>query len=174
MITLAKRENNIQQIVVVENVIPPPINDPTQPRPARITVEERHTIRDGCSPPHDVMEYHSFALYALNSQRACLMVNTQRPQDDEIIETCHMLEKSLKAIEGRDTFDLDALNTCLVPGLVIPQKLNTPDFEKYKRDSYLKHHLVMFYQKLTCYAHDDKLMIHYFQDSLTEASLSGT
>lgn len=83
-----------------------------------------------------------------------------------------MIEKRLKAIEGRDTFDLDALNMCLVPGLVIPMKFKTSYFEKYKWDSCPKCHLVMFFRKMTFHAHNDKLTIHCFQDSLSEASLS--
>ena len=33
MIALEKREDNIQQTAVVENVIPAPVNGPTQPLP---------------------------------------------------------------------------------------------------------------------------------------------
>ncbi|XP_050888935.1 uncharacterized protein LOC127094109 [Lathyrus oleraceus] len=54
----------------------------------------------------------------------------------------------------------------------MPQKFKTPNFEKYKGDSYPKKHLVMFCRKMTSYAHNDKLMIHCFQDSLSGASLS--
>lgn len=100
------------------------------------------------------------------------MVNTEQPQDDENAERCGVLEKRHKAIEGRDTVELNSLNMCLVLGLVIPIKFKVPKFEKYKRDSCSRHHLVMFYHKMTFYAHDDKLMIHYFQDSLSGASLS--
>lgn len=83
-----------------------------------------------------------------------------------------MLDERLKVIEGHDAFDLDALNMCLVPGLIIPLKFKAIDFQKYKRDSCPKYHLVTFCRKMNFYALDDKLMIHYFQDSLSGASLS--
>ena len=73
------------------------------------------------------------------------MVNTEHPQDDEIDERCRVLDKRLKVIEGQAIFDLDALDMCLVSGLVKPLKFKILNFEKYIRDSYPKHNLVMFY-----------------------------
>lgn len=56
---------------------------------------------------------------------------------------------------------------CLVSGLVMPLNFKVPNFDKYKGDSCIRHHLVMFYRKMTSHTQDDKLMIHYFQDSLS-------
>lgn len=81
------------------------------------------------------------------------------------------LEERLKPIEGFKTFGVDALGMCLVPNVVIPHKFKTPDFEKYKGLKCPRNHLKMFCIKMAAYSHDDKLMIHYFQDSLIEASL---
>ena len=83
-----------------------------------------------------------------------------------------MLDERLKVIEGNDAFDMDALNMCLVPGLIIPPKFKAIDFQKYKRDSCPKYHLVTFCRKMNSYAHDDMLMVHYFQDSLSGEPLS--
>jgi hypothetical protein len=93
MIALAKREDNIQQTVVVENVILAPINDLTQPQLVRTpvdnsVVQERHIIGDGCSSYHDVVEYHIFAFSVPDSHGTSLVVNIERPQDDEIAERC--------------------------------------------------------------------------------------
>ncbi|CAL5198001.1 unnamed protein product [Lathyrus oleraceus] len=175
MITLAKREDNIQQAAVVENVISTPVNGPTQPQLVQTlvgnsTVQERHVIQD--SSRHDVVECHSFAFSVPDSHGTNLVVNAEQPQDEEIAKRCCVLEKRFKAIEGKDTVELNALDMCLVPGLVIPTKFKAPEFEKYKGDGCPKHHLVMFYRKMTSHVHDDKLMIHCFQDSLTGASLS--
>ncbi|XP_050896634.1 uncharacterized protein LOC127103415 [Lathyrus oleraceus] len=177
MIALEKREDNIQRTAVIENVIPPIVNDLTQPQLVQTpvdssVVQERHIVRDGGSSYHDAVEYHSFAFFAQDSHGTFLMVNTERPQDDEIVERCFVLDKRLKAIKGQDTLELNALNMCLVPGLVIPAKFKVPSFEKYKGDNCPKNHLVMFCRKMTSYAHNDKLMIHCFQDSLIGASLS--
>ncbi|KAA0038979.1 uncharacterized protein E6C27_scaffold84G00600 [Cucumis melo var. makuwa] len=50
--------------------------------------------------------------------------------------------------------------------VVIPPKFKTPDFEKYNGTTCPKSHLVMYCRKMSAYAHDDKLLIHCFQDSL--------
>ncbi|RDX92538.1 hypothetical protein CR513_25316, partial [Mucuna pruriens] len=44
-------------------------------------------------------------------------------------------------------------------------------FDKYKGSSCPQIHLAMYCQKMTTYIYDDKVLIHYFQDSLTGASL---
>ncbi|CAL5193641.1 unnamed protein product [Lathyrus oleraceus] len=175
MIALEKREDNIQQTAVVENVIPAPVNGPTQPQLVRTPVnnsivQERHVVQD--SSRHDAVEYHSFDFSVPDSHGTSLVVNAEQPQDDEIAKGCRVLEKRLKAIEGKDTIGLNALDMCLVSDLVLPPKFKVPEFEKYKGDGCPKHHLVMFCRKMTSHAHDDKLMIHCFQDSLTGASLS--
>ncbi|CAL5207939.1 unnamed protein product [Lathyrus oleraceus] len=150
MIALEKREDNIQQTAVVENVIPAPVNGPTQPQLVRTpidnsVVQERHVVQD--SSRHDAFEYHSFAFSVPDSHGTSLVVNAEQPQDDEIAKRCCVLEKRLKAIEGQDTLELNALDMCLVPGLVIPAKFKAPEFEKYKGDGCPKHHLLMFFSK---------------------------
>ncbi|XP_050895794.1 uncharacterized protein LOC127102469 [Lathyrus oleraceus] len=175
MIALEKREDNIQQTAIVENVIPAPVNGPTQSQHVRTPVDnsivqEHHVVQD--SSRHDVVEYHSFAFSMPDSHGTSLAVYAEQPHDDEISKRCCVLEKRLKAIERQDTVELNALGMSLVPDLVIPPKFKVPEFEKYKGDGCLKHHLVMFCRKMASHAHDDKLMIHYFQDSLTGASLS--
>lgn len=73
IIASAKREDNIQRIIVTENVIPPQVSEPAQPQTVRIPVEspaiqEIPIVRDGHSSPHDAIEYHCFALSMHNSQ----------------------------------------------------------------------------------------------------------
>lgn len=58
------------------------------------------------------------------------MMNTEWPQDAEIVKICRVLEERFKAIEGHDNYRLDAFNLCLVKDMVIPLKFKTPDFEK--------------------------------------------
>lgn len=81
------------------------------------------------------------------------------------------LEERLNAIEGLNVFGVDALKMCLVPDVVIHPKFKTPKFEKYKGVSFPRNHLSMFVRKMVAYAENEKLMIHYFQDSLSGASL---
>lgn len=61
----------------------------------------------------------------------------------------------------------------LVPDVAIPPKFKTPELKKYKVLSCPRSHLVMFCGKMESYAHNDKILIPYFQDILSEASLSG-
>lgn len=75
-------------------------------------------------------------------------------------------------MEAHDTPGLDAIDMCLVSGLMIPPKFKVPNFDKYIGLSWPKRHLVMFCQKISSYTHDAKLIIHYFLDNLSEASLS--
>ena len=81
------------------------------------------------------------------------------------------LEERLKAVEGFDAFEVDALEMGLVPDVVIPPKFKVPDFGKYKGRTCPRNHLRSYCRKMHAHAHDQKLMIHYFQDSLSGASL---
>lgn len=69
-------------------------------------------------------------------------------------------------------FGLDAYDMSLVPDVTKPPKFKVPDFERYNGLSCPRNHLVTFCQKMASYAHNDKLLIHYFYDSLCEASFS--
>ena len=78
------------------------------------------------------------------------------------------LEERLRAIEGVDAYG--AINTsdlCLVTDVVIPPKFKVPEFEKYDAKGCPATHLAMYIRKMAAYTHDDKLLIHFFQDSLT-------
>ncbi|CAL5199372.1 unnamed protein product [Lathyrus oleraceus] len=129
MIVLEKKEDNIQQTTVVENVIPTPVNGPTKPQLVQTPVnnfiiQERHVVQD--SSRHDVVEYHSFTFSVPDSHGTSLVVNAEQPQDGEIAKGCRVLEKRHKAIEGKDTVGLNALDMCLVSDLVISAKFKAP------------------------------------------------
>lgn len=79
-----------------------------------------------------------------------------------------ILEERLKVVEGFNVFGVNVMGMSLVPEVVIPQKFKTPEFEKYKGVSCPKNHLRKFVRKMAAY---EKLMMHSFQDSLSEASL---
>ncbi|XP_050941529.1 uncharacterized protein LOC127149709 [Cucumis melo] len=77
------------------------------------------------------------------------------------------LEERLCTIEGIDMYEsIDATQLCLISDVVIPLKFKIPDFEKYNGTTCPKSRLVMYCRKMSTYAHDDKLLIHRFQDSL--------
>lgn len=87
----------------------------------------------------------------------------------EMKEGFHTLEKIFRAMKGDQVFGAPAKEMCLVSGLVISAKFKTPDFEKYKGNTSPKIRLTMYYCKMASHVEDGKLMIHYFQDSLSGA-----
>ncbi|RDX89992.1 hypothetical protein CR513_28199, partial [Mucuna pruriens] len=82
------------------------------------------------------------------------------------------LENRLKAIEGIGKYNFKALNLCLVPDMTIAHKLKVPDFDKYKGNSCPRNHLISYCWKMVAHTQDDKLLIHFFQESLADAAYS--
>ncbi|XP_027368345.1 uncharacterized protein LOC113874309 [Abrus precatorius] len=87
-------------------------------------------------------------------------------------EKLQILEERLRAIEGSSYGIGEAADLCLVPDVIVPPKLKVSDFDKYKGITCPKSHLIMYYRKMASHAHDDKLLIHFFQDSLIGGALS--
>jgi hypothetical protein len=83
------------------------------------------------------------------------------------------LEERLRAVEGNDLFDpIRATEVCLVSNIIIPKKFRVPDFVKYIGMECPKTRLRSYYNKMAEVIHDDKLLIYFFQDSLTGSALS--
>jgi len=76
-------------------------------------------------------------------------------------------------IEGGGSCEFgDVARLCLVPDVVIPPKFKVPEFEKYKGPTCPKGHLTMYCIKMAAHSHDEKLLIHFFQESLTGNALN--
>ena len=70
-------------------------------------------------------------------------------------------------MEGSDVYGLvDASKMSLVPDLVLPPKFKVPTFDKYDGTKCPFAHLYMYCRKMKRHTSNDKLLIHYFQDSL--------
>ena len=81
------------------------------------------------------------------------------------------LEQRLEAIKDKDALKgLNSNDLNLVSDLVIPPHFKIPKFEKYDGTSCPEMHLIMYCNKMTVHAHNEKLLIHIFQESLTEAA----
>lgn len=89
-------------------------------------------------------------------------------RDDRKIQS---LEERLKAIEGQGALGMDLTDLGLVPGVRIPHKFKVPTFEKYTGLTCPKTHIKAYYRKMAAYSDDEKLLMHFFQDSLAGASL---
>lgn len=81
------------------------------------------------------------------------------------------IEEKLRAMESTDVLGLDAAKMCLVPGVVIPAKFKVLDFENYKGASDTRTHIRAYCRKMAAYSDDDRLLVHFFQDSLSGTSL---
>ncbi|XP_058783714.1 uncharacterized protein LOC131658434 [Vicia villosa] len=90
---------------------------------------------------------------------------------DDFQDQFQEMRKAIKALKGENSFGKNAYDMCLVPNVKIPAKFKVPDFEKYKGSSCPQSHLTMYCRKMATHTDDDKLLIHYFQDSLTGAAL---
>nr|KYP59426.1 hypothetical protein KK1_014862 [Cajanus cajan] len=70
-------------------------------------------------------------------------------------------------MEGHN-FDIqEAADMCLVQDIQFSAKFKIPDFQKYTRASCPKGHLTMYCRKMAAYVSNEKLLIHYFQESLS-------
>ncbi|RDX80845.1 hypothetical protein CR513_38548, partial [Mucuna pruriens] len=81
-------------------------------------------------------------------------------------------EEHLRAIEGGDKYGLEAVDLCLVSDVRLLTNFKTLEFDKYKGSSCPRVHLPIYCRKMATYIYDDKVLIHYFQDSLTTIALS--
>ena len=83
------------------------------------------------------------------------------------------IEERLRAIEGvRDYAFANMAELCLVPNIVIPSNFKVSDFDKYKGTSCTKNHLKMYCRKMGAYSKDEKLLMRFFQESLTGAAVT--
>jgi hypothetical protein len=83
------------------------------------------------------------------------------------------LEAKIRAIEGVDLYDpIRAAEMCLVPDMVEPKKFRVPEFIKYTGTQCPVTHLKSYCNKMAEVVHDEKLLMHFFQDSLSGAALS--
>jgi hypothetical protein len=83
------------------------------------------------------------------------------------------LEARIKVIEGVDLYDpVRAAEMCLVPNVAVPKKFRVPEFIKYSGTQCPMTHLKSYCNKMAEVVHDEKLLMHFFQDSLSGATLS--
>lgn len=82
-----------------------------------------------------------------------------------------LFEERLRAMESSGISSIDITDMGLVPGIRFPPKFKVPKFDKYKGTTYPKTHVRAYYRKMSAYTTDEKLLMHFFQDSLSGASL---
>jgi len=83
------------------------------------------------------------------------------------------LEQRLRAFKGIHLYDpIKADEMCLVPNVVIPKKFRVPEFVKYTGTQCPITHLKAYCNKIAEVVDDEKLLIHFFQDSLSDAAFT--
>ena len=93
------------------------------------------------------------------------LIEQSKQRHNSLIERLETIE----CMNGIRNVDVNEL--ILVSDLIIPLRFNVPEFEKYDGTKCPKIHLAAYYRKMAGYTHDEKLFIHVFQDSLTEATI---
>ena len=87
-------------------------------------------------------------------------------------EKLDLIEKRLRAIKRFGDYPFaDMTDLCLVPDVIIPPKFKVPDFDRYKGTTCPKNHLKMYCRKMGAYSRDEKLLMHFFQDSLAGSAV---
>ena len=92
---------------------------------------------------------------------------------EEDLEKWTTIEKRIRVVKGNHLCDLvKAVNMCLVPNIIIPKKFRVPEFIKYTGTQCPITHLKAYCNKMAEVVDDEKLLIHFFQDSLSDAALT--
>ncbi|KAJ9154319.1 hypothetical protein P3X46_027670 [Hevea brasiliensis] len=87
-------------------------------------------------------------------------------------EKLSALEERLRAIEGLNMYgSVDVASLRLVPDVVVPPKFKVPDFDKYTGNSDPRIHLATYITKMSALTEDDRLLVHFFHESLSGAAL---
>ncbi|KAK2374985.1 hypothetical protein QL285_075910 [Trifolium repens] len=68
---------------------------------------------------------------------------------DDFQDQFEEMQRTIKALRGKDLFGKNAHDLCLVPNVKFPTKFKVPDFEKYKGNSCPQSHLVMYARKMS-------------------------
>ena len=74
-------------------------------------------------------------------------------------------------VEGTNPYGgISLTDLCLVKGVRIPPKFKLPEFQKHNGTGCPLDHLRMYCHKMA-HVEDEKLLMHFFQESLTEGPL---
>ena len=83
-----------------------------------------------------------------------------------------LIKVRLRVVEGFGDYPFaDMTDLCLVSDVSIPPKFKVPDFDRYKGTTCPKNHLKMYCRKMGAHSRDEKLLMHFFQDSMARAAV---
>jgi len=140
-----------------------------------IAQPEERMSEHGQEPPHNPTFVQS-ATPAPNPVVMDAFANESRKaKSSDSIDQDKMeaLEARLRVIEGVDLYDpVRAAEMCLVPNVVVPKKFRVPEFIKYSGTQCPMTHLKSYCNKMAEVVHNEKPLMHLFQDSLSGVTLS--
>ncbi|XP_011046380.1 PREDICTED: uncharacterized protein LOC105141014 [Populus euphratica] len=147
-----------------------PSNQPTQPL---TTAQAEETMsRHGQEPPTFVHSMPSAPAPTVLDPFANESHKT-KPSNDIDKDKMAALEVRIRAIERVDLYDpVRAAEMCLVPNVVVPKKFHVPEFITYTGTQCPMTHLKSYCNKMAEVVHDEKLLMHFFHDSLSGAALN--
>ncbi|XP_050909313.1 uncharacterized protein LOC127123099 [Lathyrus oleraceus] len=148
----------------MENPVPPQGNPPVQTPTATPCVVPPPVVK----PPVIEIDYQNDVFF---NPRLSSIYDAFGPPTAEVEKKVCAIEEKLKGMEGSNAIGLDVAEMCLVPSIIIPSKFKVPDFKKYKGESDPRTHIKAYCQKMDAYSDDGRLLMHFFQDSLSGASL---
>jgi hypothetical protein len=140
------------------------------------TAQPEETMGEhGQEPPHNPTFMHSMPPAPTPAVIDPFANESHRTKSSNGIDQDKMaaLEARIRAIEGVDLYDpVRAAEMCLVPNMVVPKKFRVPEFIKYTGTQCPMTPLKSYCNKMTEVVHDEKLLMHFLQDSLSGAALS--
>ena len=146
-----------------------PSNRPTMAQPEETMSEH------GQEPPHNPAFVHSTPSAPTPVVIDPFANKSHKTKSSDGIGQDKMaaLEARIRAIEGVELYDpVRAAEMCLVPNVVVPKKFRVPEFIKYTGTQCPMTHLKSYCNKMAEEVHDEKLLMHFFQDSLSGTALS--
>jgi hypothetical protein len=140
------------------------------------TAQPKEIISEhGQEPPHNPAFMHSMPSAPALAVIDPFAKESHKTKSSNGIDQDKMaaLEARIRAIEGVDLYDpVRAAEMCLVPNVVVPKKFHVLEFIKYIGTQCSMTHLKSYCNKMAEVVHDEKLLMHFFQDSLSGAALS--
>jgi len=129
----------------------------------------------GQEPPHNPAFVHSTPLAPAPAVIDPFANKSHKTKSSNGIDQNNIsaLEALIRAIEGVNLYDpVRAEEMCLVPNVVVPKKFHIPEFIKYTGTQCPMTYLKSYCNKMAEVVHDEKLLMHFFQDTLNGATLS--
>jgi len=129
--------------------------------------------QSGAPTPQATMTYSApFVLTVQQGYEPIFHSDSYKASDrvEGLQDTIDEMKREMKAFHGKDAFGQNVHELCLVPNVVVPPKFKVPEFDKYKGNTCPNAHLTMYARKMSTQAYNDKMLVHFFQDSLTGAA----